>query len=115
MKAWHVSEDVGDGGSTIVFAETRGKAHHLAMGTETCEDAEWNDVRVVRAKAFDEYYTEGKREMDWYSMTDRIAMVKNGWYCIDPEWIYCKTCDASEYCSSYQEHLLDDDWEETDV
>lgn len=108
MKAWHVSEDVGDGGSTIVFAETRGKAHQLAMGTDTCEGAEWNDVRVVRAKAFDEYYTEGKHEMDWDNKEDRIVLVKHGWSCLEPDWTYdCKFCAAQEWCGTYQDHLAD--------
>lgn len=109
MKAWHVNDEKSyEGGSAIVFAETRGKAHQLALRTDACEDAEWNDVRVLRAPAFDKYYTEGKWEMDWYTKADRIAMVQNGWSCLEPEWDDCKFCEASEWCGPYQDYIREE-------
>lgn len=40
MKAWVVTDkDSYEGGSTVVFAETRGKAKLKAQRTNACEDA----------------------------------------------------------------------------
>lgn len=51
MKAWFVrDEQAYTDFATIVFAETRGKAHSIAMHTDACEDAEWNDVSVRRVE-----------------------------------------------------------------
>lgn len=66
MKAWKVYDETAyEAGSTVVFAETRGKAHALAMHMDCYEDAEWNDVRVTRRPAMDYMYQPGKVEMDW--------------------------------------------------
>ena len=109
MKAWHVSNKYEpDYGSMIVFAETRGKAQAMAMSSELGEDSEWNDLWVVRAKAFDEYYTEGKREMEWDNDKDRIALVQHGWSCLEPDWDDCKYCPAQEFCDRYQDWLKEE-------
>ena len=112
MKAWRVCDKADYvGGSTVVFAETRGKAHELALHTDCCEDAEWNDVRVTRIPAMDKMY-RGKDEMDWYEPEDRIALVKEGWYCLDCDIEYCEKCPAAEWCGHYQDWK--DDMEEED-
>lgn len=86
MKAWKVEDKASyEGYCTVVFAETRGKAHALAMRTGCCDGAEWNDVRVTRLPAMDKMYKPGKREMDWYDDEDRIALVECGWFCYSAE------------------------------
>jgi len=114
MKAWRV-EDVRscEGGVTVVFAESRGKAHALAMNTEICEDADWNDVYVRRLPVMDKMYKPGKVEMDWNCPEDRIALVKEcGWYCnndyVDRE-TDCAACPAADYCDNYQDWKEDPD------
>lgn len=75
MKAWIVSKKYGYCG-TIVFAETRGKAKSIALGTEPLEDAEFCSIEAKRAPEMDKYYKEGKTYMEWYDPEDRVAMVK---------------------------------------
>ena len=111
MKAWRVSDDTSyEGGSTVVFAETRGKAHQLALRTDCCEDSEWNNIRVTRLKEMDKMWRPGKREMDWEDPEDRIALVKEcGWSCCDDYLDVeedCTRCPAAEWCDKYQ------DWKE---
>lgn len=77
MKAWLVRERDGEY-ATVVFAETRGKARSLAMATDACADADFCDIEVTRKPQLDKYYTDGKKEMDWYEVKDRIALVKDG-------------------------------------
>lgn len=111
MKAWRV-EDVEsyEGGCTVVFAETRGKAHELALHTDCCVDAEWNDIRVTRIPAMDKMY-HGRTEMDWSEPEDRIALVKEcGWYCnhgyLDRQRD-CPVCPAADWCDDYQDWKTD--------
>lgn len=116
MKAWKVYDETAyEAGSTVVFAETRGKAHALALNTDWGEGAEWNDVRVTRLPAMDCMYKPGKVEMDWYNAEDRIALVKDGgWSCID-EWLDresdCPYCPARAYCGDYQDWLAENEKE----
>lgn len=115
MKAWCIRDEVAyEAGCTVVFAETRGKAHALALNTDCCEDAEWNDVRVTRLPAMDCMYKPGKVEMDWYNAEDRIALVKEcGWHCIDEYYDSddCKKCPAAEWCDYYQDWLAENEKE----
>ena len=112
MKAWRVSDEAAyENGCIVVFAETRGKAHALAMHTDFCEYAEWNDIRVTRLSAMDYMYKPGKVEMDWYNAEDRIALVKEcGWSCL-PDWLDmandCPACPAAEHCDYYQDWKTD--------
>ena len=76
MKAWEV-RNPNEWTAAIVFAETPGKARVLAMHTEACEDMNFCDIEVHREKAVDEYYTPGKREMDWRDPADRLVMVRD--------------------------------------
>lgn len=107
MKAWVVRDEYGDRGSTVVFAETRGKAHYLAMHTDVAEDSEWCDISVRRIPEMDARYTPGKIEMDWYDAEDRIALVKLGWYCFEFEYAIecCRSCPAAQWCDRYQDYL----------
>lgn len=96
MKAWTV-RGIDSDYATVVFAETVGKAKAIAVGTDACEDYDYIDIRAYRFNEMDKYY-QGKREMDWHTDEDRIALVKAGWYCLDPyEW-ECEACCARELC-----------------
>lgn len=103
MKAWLVKERDGEY-STVVFAETRGKARSLAMTTDACEDADFCNIEVTRKPQFDKYYTDGKKEMEWYDDKDRIALVKDGGfqctYECDCEF---EECPAHQWCDRYEE------------
>lgn len=117
MKAWKVynTYEVDESGMTVVFAETRGKAHLIAMRTECCEGAEWNDVRVVRCSEMDKRY-HGFSEMEWDDPEDRIVLVKEcGWHC-QPDWLDmeddCKRCPAAEWCDYYKDWLAENEKEE---
>lgn len=102
MKAWLVREK-NELESAVVFAETRGKAKVLAMGTDACEDVDFVNIQVHRMKQADKYYKEGKTEMDWLDDEDRVALVKDcGFRCdpyADPD---CTDCPASQWCETYQ-------------
>lgn len=102
MKAWKVWDNWGEG-STVVFAETRGKAHALARSTDCCEDSEWNDIHVRRFPEMDKMWKPGKWEMDWYDPEDRTALVKCGWSCLEPEYEDCEHCPAKEWCCQYED------------
>lgn len=112
MKAWRVEDTKSyEGGCTVVFAETRGKARYLAQGTDCCVNAEWCDIRVTRIPEMDKMWEPGKKEMDWYKAEDRIALVKEcGWFCnheyLDREKD-CPNCLASEWCEDYQDWIAD--------
>lgn len=106
MKAWMVREKY-EFRTTVVFAETRGKARALAQSTETCEDADFCDIEVHRARQMDKYYTDGKKEMDWFNSKDRIALVKDcGFVCDRDYWEIedCENCPAKEYCDEYKDN-----------
>lgn len=108
MKAWLVREKDGEY-TTIVFAETRGKARVEAMATDACEDACFLDIEVTRMQNFDKYYEDGKREMKWYDDADRLALVKEGgFYCVDMYMEECEDCPAKEYCDRYQDYLTEE-------
>ena len=107
MKAYKAEDIYGDGYSTVVFAETRGKAHSAAMDTDCCQDSEWNHVRVNRVPSLDAEY-RGYTEMDWYDRKDRLALVKAGWHCEevdDPE--DCGMCSGRDFCTTYAEYMED--------
>ena len=106
MKAYKVN-DKHDFYSTIVFAETPGKARAKALGTDTCEDSQFIDIEVHRVPKADCLYTDEKFEIDWYNDADRLFMVKElGWACWEPSW-ECESCVAKQYCS----HTMNSDEE----
>lgn len=103
MKAWLVRERDGEY-ATVVFAETRGKARAIAVHTDACEDADFCDIEATRKPKLDKYYTPGKKEMDWYDDSDRIALVKDGGFCCSRE-CECEfeECPAHQWCDRYEE------------
>ena len=106
-KAWLVGSK-HEQCSTIVFAETRGRARAMALHTECCEDSDWLDIDVYRRPALDKYYVDGKRELDWFVAEDRIALVKDGgFYCDIDYWEIedCENCPAREYCKVSEERI----------
>ena len=109
IKAWHATDWYKEY-SVVIFAETRGKAHYLATKSDAFEDSEWNDIRVIRLPQMDKMY-RGNTEMDWDSAEDRIALVKDGWYCNDDYVDYekdCPSCPAAQFCDIFKEEKYED-------
>lgn len=103
MKAWLVRPK-NEFSSTIIFAETRGKARNLAQYTDACEDTAFCDIEVHRVPEADKYYSEGKTELSWYNLNDRYILVKEfGFRCeyIEPD--VCDDCPAKQFCDAYEE------------
>ncbi len=100
MKAYIASDRNGDSPvSTVVFAETAGKARAYVAGSDCFEDYTFTEIRVNRCKALDGFY-RGKPEMDWLDMDDRVAMVKHAGFQCSYE-VYKPKCDeraAYEFC-----------------
>lgn len=102
MKAWFVMPKHDDV-STIVFAETRGKARAVALRTEACEDADFCDIEVRRMPECDKCYKEGKREIDWTDPDDVAILEALGLTCEAPQWrSECDMCPRSPYCGLHQ-------------
>lgn len=99
MKAYKVySASDPDCGSTIVFAESIGKAKSIAKLTDIGEDSDFTDIRVNRYKLADSLY-KGNREIDWNDPDTRLVLVRDlGWYCYDEK---CEECIAKQYCLEY--------------
>ena len=110
MKAYEVY-DKDDMFSTIVFAETSGKAKALALLTDTCEESEFTRIRVKRVPKADCLYKDSW-EIDWYDPKQRLYLVKEmGWSCYEPEIDECENCKARLYCDYFQEYLKNEDEE----
>lgn len=103
MKAYRAwDEKASDPCSTIVFAENIKEAKRIAVETDTCEEANFIDIRVKRFKEAD-YLYKGSREVNWYDKETRIALVRDfGWACYDTSW-ECESCEARQYCSWFEE------------
>jgi hypothetical protein len=110
MKAWVVTDkDSYEGGSAVVFAETRGKAKILARSTSACEDAEFTRITCRRMPDADKFY-KGQDELSWYDEDARIFLVRDhGWECIDGRDSYCDDCPAKQYCGAWED-VGDDDY-----
>ena len=105
MKAYIITDLQGYADySTVVFAETSGKAKAIAIHTDAFEDYEFTEISARRIPKLDKYY-RGKKEMDWLDPNDRVALVKEvGWFCSD-ETFYsgeCPTCPAKQWCDRYE-------------
>ena len=99
-KAW--DERAFDPCSTIVFAESIKEAKKIAMATDTCEEANFIDIRVKRYKEAD-CLSKDSSEINWYDKETRIALVRDfGWRCYDTSW-ECESCEARQYCSWFEE------------
>lgn len=82
--------------STVVFAETSGKAKAIAITTDAFNDYDYTEISARRVPKLDKYY-RGLDEMDWYDDEDRIALVKDGhFHCFETD--ECKNCPAKQYC-----------------
>ena len=111
MKAWEVSDpDDDEGRSAVVFAETRNKARVAAMSTDACEYAQYARIRATRFPEMDKFYQPGMTELDWNDADARIALVKSGWTCVDPNEEACKTCPAKEYCEVWMCRQEEEKW-----
>jgi len=112
MKAYVVSDRQGYVDWVVIaFAESRGKAIVAALGTDEFpfEDWSYTELRAKRRPDLDKYY-RGHSRMDWDDPDDRLALVKDGGYYCDDDSFYpdeCKKCSGKEYCSRYEEHLLE--------
>lgn len=110
MKAWVVSDkDSYEGGSTVVFAETSGKAKLKAQHTDACMDADFTRITCRRMPDADKFY-KGQDELSWYDEDARIFLVRDhGWECIDGRDSYCDDCPAKQYCGAWED-VGDDDY-----
>lgn len=86
--------------STVVFAETAQAARVIAFRTETCENADFINVRVRRLPQMDGR-DRGRSEVDWYDMEDRKALVAIGWACLETSWD-CDTCPCKNICRQWE-------------
>ena len=117
MKAWYVMDKNGYAEyAVIVFAETKGKAVSLAIGTEEFPKYDWDftELRARREPALDGAY-RGAWRMEWDNDADRLAMVKwGGYYCgddvFDPD--DCVRCVAKDCCSKYADYLEEEEDEQ---
>lgn len=100
MKAWIVSDKNSyEGYSTIVFAETVGKAKSIAMNTHACEDSKFLNIKATRITIADKMYEKGKIEMDFDNPKDKIFMVQYcGFHCTEKHEESCEKCEAKKYC-----------------
>lgn len=100
MKAWIVSDVIGNCGSIIVFTRTRGKAHEYAFEkTNAFEECDWSDLRVRRFKAWDDHY-KGNEIGNWEE--DKLELIRDfGWRCLEYNKHWCKRCKAKPYCNHY--------------
>lgn len=116
MKAYSVSDRNGDADySTVVFAETVGKAKAYAVGTDEFCDYGFTRLRAIRMPMLDKYY-KGKPEMDWFDPKDRIAMVRYANYECSGELSFadcdCENCPAKKWCGRYEMEMDDPWWKE---
>lgn len=107
MKAYSVTDKNECAFSTIVFAETAGKARAIAQHTDACEDVDFTDIRAIRVPALDDAY-QGRQEMDWMDDNDRVRMVKDaGYRCsyeVSISETKCRECPAFEWCDGAEEY-----------
>lgn len=104
MKAWIVKPR-SEYYSTIVFAETRGKAKAIAMATDVCDGCKFTDIACYRMKEADKYY-RGRDIIDWNDPKDRVILVERfGYVCEEIEEGECEICHASSVCEAWKIHL----------
>lgn len=87
--------------STVVFAENVRAAKKIARLTDACEDADYINIRVQRFPQMDRHY-RGKKEIDWYDMEDRKALVYLGWMCLETSY-ECDACPVKNICGQWDE------------
>ena len=109
MKAYRAWDEKSlDPCTTIVFAKNTRKAKKIAMETDTCEGANFIDIRVKRFKEAD-YLYKGSAEIDWYDEETRVALVRDfGWRCYDISW-ECERCVARRYCAWFKDETIEEE------
>lgn len=103
MKAYIITDLRGYADySTVVFAETSGKAKAIAITTDAFNDYEFTEISARRVPKLDKYY-RGLDKMDWDNDEDRVAMVKDGNFSCSYEFEPddCETCPARQWCERY--------------
>ena len=109
MKAYIIQDLKGYADySTVVFAETSGKAKAIAIKTDAFNDYEFTEISARRVPALDKYY-HGLDEMDWFDPDDRVALVKEAnFFCSyedDIEDLRCEDCPAKKWCERCEMQL----------
>ena len=112
MKAYIITDLQGYADySTVVFAETSGKAKAIAIHTDAFEDYEFTEISARRVPKLDKYY-RGLDEMDWFDPNDRVALVREAnfscSYETDIEDLRCEDCPAKQWC----DRCVDKEWNE---
>lgn len=101
LKAYSVTDRTDCSFSTVVFAESSGKAKAICYQSDMFEDVEWTDLWAKRVPALDDAY-RGRKEMDWCDDRDRLRMVRDADFQCSPEvdidYDECKTCPGFLYC-----------------
>lgn len=88
-------------GSTVVFAENRGKAKAVASESDNFDGCDYINIRVQRFKEADKLY-KGQSEIDWYDDDTRIFMVRDmGWTCLETS-LECDGCAAKAFCGHFE-------------
>lgn len=98
-RAWDAGDE--DNCATVVSAETARQAKVVALGTDTCADADYINVRVQRFPQLDAHY-RGRSEIDWSDPEDRKTLVELGWSCLDTSW-ECDACELKDICNHWRE------------
>lgn len=93
-KAYKVQDKTECFYSTVVFAETPGKAKSAAM-----RDVPWVNISVRRVPELDSEY-RGHTEMYWYDDQDRRALVSHGWRCEETSF-ECDGCNCKDICETF--------------
>lgn len=106
LKAYSVTDRTDCTFSTVVFAESSGKAKAICYQSDMFEDVEWTDLWAKRVPALDDAY-RGHKEMDWLDDRDRLRMVRDaGFECspeVDIDEEECKTCPGFLYCGRVED------------
>lgn len=107
MKAYIITDLQGYADySTVVFAETSGKAKAIAIHTDAFEDYEFTEISARRVPKLDKYYF-GRKEMDWFNPSDRVVLVREAnfscSYETDIEDLRCEDCPAKQWCDRWCE------------
>ena len=111
MKAYQIEDREGYAEySCVIFAECRGKAISLALGTDEFPQSDWDftQLKARRIPSLDKYYRKGHWYMDWYNNEDKIALVKEaGYQCDDDSFdpVGCSKCCAKDFCSKYEVYM----------
>lgn len=101
LKAYSVTDRTECAFSTVVFAESAGKAKAICYQSDNFNGVEWTDLWAKRVPALDDAY-RGYKELDWCDDRDRLRMVRDAnfqcSYEVDIDEKSCRTCVGFPYC-----------------